>query len=56
MDRDLTIEQWREQAMDWAFMDDNEELEKEVEELRTNEVIPFISDIWELEFEEVIEQ
>lgn len=56
MERELTVEQWREQAMEWAYMDDNEELEKEVEELPHEEVIGFISEIWELEFEEVIEK
>lgn len=56
MDRDMTIEQWREQAMEWAFMDDNEELEKEVEELRTADVLPFIEEIWQIEFAEVVEE
>ena len=55
-DRDLTVEQWREQAMEWAYIDDNEELEKEVENLPHKEVLSFISNIWELEFAEAVEE
>lgn len=56
MGRDLTVEGWREQAMEWAYMDDNEDLERELEELQHKEVIGFIAEIWGLEFEEVAEQ
>lgn len=53
MDRDFTVEEWREQAIEWADMDDNEELIAVLECLKDEKVIPFIADFWELEFEAV---
>ena len=53
MYRDFTVEKWREQAIEWADMDDNEELIAVLECLKDEKVIPFIADFWELEFEAV---
>lgn len=43
-----TIKQWREQAMEWADSDDNEELLESLPNLRDDEVLDFISDIWDI--------
>lgn len=53
MYRLLTIEQWRKQAMEWAFMDDNCELKNYISKLPQEEVLSFIDLIWDLEFEKV---
>ncbi len=53
MYRDYTVEQWREQAMEWADMDDNDGLAETLAELPADEVIGFISEMWGLEFRKV---
>lgn len=47
-----TIEGWRERAIEWADMDENEDLIKELQKCPKKNVIAFISNIWELKFEE----
>lgn len=47
-----TIEGWREKAIEWADMDENEDLIKELQKCPKKNVIAFISNIWELKFEE----
>lgn len=47
-----TIEGWRERAIEWADMDENEDLIKELQKCAKKNVIAFISNIWELKFEE----
>lgn len=54
MDRDYTIEQWREQALEWAEMDENDGLIEKLESLSESDVLPFIAEFWQLEFAEVI--
>ena len=43
-----TVEQWREQAMDWADSDDNEETYDTLRDLRKDEVIEYVSDVWDI--------
>ena len=56
MYRVYTEEQWREQALEWAEMDENDFLIKTLKKLPNEKIIPFISDIWALEFTEVSEE
>ena len=53
MGRDFTIEQWRKNALEWCYSDDNYELAKELYKLPQEEVIEFISFLWALEFKKV---
>lgn len=50
-----TIKQWREQAMDWADSDDNEELLESLPNLRDDEVLDFISEIWDIQIKAMSE-
>ena len=51
MDRDFTIEQWRKQAIEWCFMDENFGLMKEIYEADSTEVLDIISEVWTIRFE-----
>lgn len=53
MYRDYTVEQWREQAIEWATMDDNDELVEALCRLNQDEVINFIAELWALKFRKV---
>ena len=53
MYRIYTEEQWREQALEWAEMDEHYGLIKTLKKLPTDKILPFISDIWALEFAEI---
>lgn len=53
MGRDYTIEEWREQAIEWADMDENDDLIAVLEVLKEDKVIEFIGVLWALEFEEI---
>ena len=53
MNRLYTIEQWREQAIDWAEADEFDETIKELKELPTEQVINYISEFWGLDFTEI---
>lgn len=44
-----TIEEWRETALAWAWNDDNEELQETLEELKQENIIDFIQEIWQIE-------
>lgn len=48
--RDYTIEQWRGQALEWAFSDDNYGLMKEIAELPKDKVLDDIAEIWTIQF------
>lgn len=50
MYRDFTVEQWRNQAIDWATMDDNEGLVESLNRLKHDEVLPFVAELWRLKF------
>jgi hypothetical protein len=63
MDRDYTADEWIEQAREWCEADDNTDLDNYLERMQKNrgdfpdkEVIDFIADIWQLEFEQVKEK
>lgn len=43
-----TIEQWREQALEWADSNDNEELYEFMEKVDHEKVIESINDIWQI--------
>lgn len=53
MNRLYTIEQWREQAIDWAEADEFDGTIKELTELPTEQVINYISEFWGLDFTEI---
>lgn len=53
MGRTYTIEQWREQAIDWADMDEHDGLIETLKALPKDEVLDEIAEFWQLEFEEV---
>ena len=48
----MTVEEWRGQAMEWAENDNTEETIEELENLKENEVIDYIREVWELEIVE----
>lgn len=53
MYRDYTLTQWKLQALEWCFSDDNLELAKEIYLLDENNILDFIRIIWDIEFEKV---
>ena len=61
MGRDYTATEWLEQAREWCWADDNDELDNVLERMdkegeNDNNILDLISDIWQIEFEEVKEQ
>lgn len=60
MGRNYTIKEWIQQARDWCWADDNDDLDNELERLQKNhkgysdwDILNIISDIWDIEFAEV---
>lgn len=53
MGRDYTVEQWRNQAMEWADMDEDDGLAETLADLPRDEVLDFISNMWALKFRKV---
>ncbi len=60
MGRDYTIKEWIQQARDWCWADDNDDLDNEFERLQKNhkgysdwDILNIISDIWDIDFVEV---
>lgn len=54
MYRDLTITGWKMQALEWCYMDDNDELAEYIyKKLPDNETIDFIGTLWALKFRKV---
>ena len=51
--RALTIEEWREQALDWCDSDGNEELYETIKKLPKKYVLDYIQDIWTIKIEKV---
>lgn len=49
-----TISQWRKIAINWCYSDGNYCLLRTLKHLKKEEIIDFISDIWQLEFKEII--
>lgn len=52
-DRQLTIEGWREQALEWCDMDENDELAECIQCLEQAAVLSYISQIWDLKFTKI---
>ena len=48
-----TLKEWKEQAIDWANLDDLAELVKDLKKQPLKEIINYISEIWGLEFRQV---
>lgn len=55
MFRDYTIEQWRQQAIDWAEMDENDDVVERLKKMPEEQILPYIADFWTVEFAEVDE-
>lgn len=55
MYRDYTIEQWRQQAIDWAEMDENDDVVERLKKMPEEQILPYIADFWTVEFAEVDE-
>ena len=53
MGRDFTIDQWRMQAYEWCFMDENYEVMKIIKDTPDNEVLDWIAEYWALRFKKV---
>jgi len=53
MDRNYTEEQWRKQALEWCWVDDDAHLAEMVMAVDNGYVIDFISGMWDLEFAKV---
>ena len=52
MERNFTISQWRKQAMEWCYADENYGIMKELYETKDEEVLDTIAEIWDIEFAE----
>lgn len=53
MGRDYTIEQWRKQAIEWCFMDENDELAEYMYMLKPERVLDQIAELWAVKFRKV---
>lgn len=53
MYRLYTIEQWREQALEWADTDEADEIMEELKNLPAEQVIDYIAELWSLGFAEI---
>lgn len=53
--RYFTISQWRKQAMEWCFADENFGLMKELYETKDEEVLDTIAEVWNVQFAEIDE-
>lgn len=52
MERNFTISQWRKQAIEWCYADENYGLMKELYETKDEEVLDTIAEVWTVEFGE----
>lgn len=54
VDRNFTLKEWREQAIQWANMDEDFTLARRLEryEIKNKDLLPFIASWWSLEFAE----
>jgi hypothetical protein len=57
MGRDYTVEQWKKQALEWCWSDDNDELAEalynDYQKFNDKIIMLKIADIWEIEFRKV---
>lgn len=49
-DRDYTIEQWRGQALEWAYADEHYGIMRELAELPKDQVLDYVAEFWALRF------
>lgn len=54
-ERQLTVEGWRAQALEWCDMDEDDETAEYIELLKPEKILLFIAMHWDLEFSEVQE-
>jgi predicted nuclease with TOPRIM domain len=53
MDREYTLKEWKQQALDWADSEASGELYKDINKTPLKNIIDTISEIWQLEFKEI---
>lgn len=53
MGRDYTVEQWRKQAIDWCYQDENAGMADELYSLPADKVIDEIAEYWDIRFRKV---
>lgn len=51
MQRNYTLQEWREQAIEWADMDEHDGLIETLNTIKDEELLDFISEIWQIRFE-----
>ena len=51
MQRNYTLQEWREQAIDWADMDEHDGLIETLNTIKDEELLDFIAEIWQIRFE-----
>ena len=50
MYRNYTLSQWRKQAIEWCYMDDNDELAEYIYNIKDSELLTYIGEMWTLVF------
>lgn len=53
MERKYTVEQWRRQALEWCFMDDDDWEAAHIMRIPNNELIDYIGEYWTIRLERV---
>ena len=48
--RDYTIEQWRGQALEWAYVDEHYGIMRELADLPKEQVLDYVAEFWALRF------
>ena len=48
-----SVEDWRQQALNWAFSDGNDAIYNELRDIDEKDVMDYIAEFWTLEFEEL---
>lgn len=51
MQRNYTLQEWREQAIEWADIDENDDLIAVLETIKDEKLLDFIAEIWQIRFE-----
>ena len=50
MNRNYTLSQWRKQAIEWCYMDENDELAEYIYNIKDSELLTYIGEMWTLVF------
>ena len=53
MNRNYTLDQWRKQAIEWCYHDENFGMMKEIYEIDDQDLLDDIAEIWDIEFAEM---